>query len=226
MPEIFKTGSRPVWRCVSASTGVALTVLTIACGSSSDFTAPQGGGGGGGGAAIVSSVTVSPGSANLLVYVVDSTTLGTAALIATPKDAAGNALSGKTVTWSSSDTTVAKVSTSGVVKAVAAGTATIKATSENQSGQVLVTVTRPAVAQVSVVPLTSSIKIGATETLTVTLLDSQQHLLTGRLIVPHNDTPSIITVSGGNVTGVAAGTGTVSYTSEGVATTATVTVTP
>ena len=224
MSEVSKTGSRRFWRYVSTYAGFALTVLAVACGGGSDVTGPPGGGGGG--AAVVSSVAVSPGSANLLVYVVDSTTLGTVALTATPKDAAGNALSGRTITWSSSDTTVAKVSTTGLVKAVAAGTATIKATSENQSGQVLVTVARPAVAQVSVVPLTSSIKVGATETLTVTLLDSQQHLLTGRIIGPHNNTPSIITVSGGDVTGVAAGTGTVSYTSEGVTTTATITVTP
>lgn len=183
--------------------------------------------GGGGTLATVASVSVSPTSANLLVGVVDSTTLGTVVITPTLKDAGGNVLSGQTVTWSSSADSVAKVSSTGVVTAAGAGTASIKATSGSQSGQVSVTVTRPVVDTITVSPLTSTIKVGASETLVVTLLDAQGHALgSGRLIVEFNNSPSIISASGGTITGVAPGTGTITYKSENnTVTVATITVT-
>src|SRR5207244_7837774 len=50
-------------------------------------------------------------------------------------------LSGRTVTWSSSNTAVATVSTSGLVSGVAPGSITISATSEGKSGTAAITVT-------------------------------------------------------------------------------------
>jgi uncharacterized protein YjdB len=173
----------------------------------------------------VASVAVSTPSSALLIGVSDST-LGSTTATATEKDASGNALSDRTVSWSSSATTVATVDASGVIRAVGEGTATITATSEEKSGQISVTVTRPPVLQVNVVPLTSSIKVGAAETLAVTLLDAAGHSLTGRLIATVNNSPTLITVSGGQVTGVAAGTATVNFSSEGITTVATISVTP
>jgi len=145
----------------------------------------------------------------------------------TLKDAGGNVLSGRTITWSSSADSVAKVSSTGVVTAAGAGTASITATSEGQHGQVSVIVTRPAVDTITVTPLTSTIKVGSSETLVVTLLDAQGHALGGgRAIVEFNNSPSIISASGGTITGVAPGTGTISYKSENNAVTvATITVT-
>jgi uncharacterized protein YjdB len=167
-------------------------------------------------------------SANLLVGVADSTTLGTTTITPTLKDASGNVLSGLAVTWSSTAANIAKVSSTGVVSAVGAGTASITATSEGQSGQVSVTVTRPVVDTVTVTPVSSSIKVGASETLVVTLLDAQGHVLSGgRPIVEFNNSPSIITAMSGTITGVAPGTGTVSYKSENnTVTVASITVTP
>jgi hypothetical protein len=55
-------------------------------------------------------------------------------------DSLGNALTGRTVTWNSSATGVATVSTSGVVTAVAPGTANITAASEGKSGLAMITV--------------------------------------------------------------------------------------
>lgn len=82
---------------------------------------------------VAASVQVSPGAATLTVG--DSTTL-----TATVKDASGNVISGAPVTWSSDNTAAATVSTSGVVKAVGAGTATITAKSGNASGTATVVV--------------------------------------------------------------------------------------
>ena len=80
--------------------------------------------------------------------------------------------------------------------------------------------------QVSVVPQSSSVAVGATVSLAVTLLDSQGHQLTHRLIATVNNSPSLVTVAGGQIKGVAAGTATVNYSSEGVTTVATIVVTP
>jgi uncharacterized protein YjdB len=81
----------------------------------------------------VASVTVSPAPA--------SVTVGqTVQLTATPKDANGNSLTGRVVTWTTSDAAVATVSASGLVSGLVVGTATITATSEEKSGNSVVTV--------------------------------------------------------------------------------------
>ena len=82
----------------------------------------------------VASVTVSPATVSLQPG-------QTQQLTATPKDAGGNSLSGRVVTWASGSTAVATVSGSGLVSGVAAGSTTITATSEGKSGGASVTVT-------------------------------------------------------------------------------------
>src|SRR2546425_5009171 len=79
----------------------------------------------------VASVTVAP--ATVLVGV-------TVQLTATTKDAAGNLLTGRTVTWATSKPGVATVNSTGLATGVAAGQATITATSEGQSGTAAITV--------------------------------------------------------------------------------------
>jgi uncharacterized protein YjdB len=85
-------------------------------------------------AAPVSSVAVSPATASLQVG-------QSIQLAATPKDASGTALTGRVVTWASSAPAVATVNGSGLVTAVAAGSATMTATSEGTGGTGAVTVT-------------------------------------------------------------------------------------
>src|ERR1019366_8702349 len=76
----------------------------------------------------VASVTVSPASPSLVVG-------GSQQLTATTLDANGATLTGRTVTWTSMNTNYATVNSStGLATAVAAGTATIKATSETKEG--------------------------------------------------------------------------------------------
>src|SRR5947207_12584475 len=82
----------------------------------------------------VGSVEVTPATASVQAG-------QTVQLTATPRDAGGNPLSGRAVTWSSSNTTVATVSNSGLVSGVTPGSATITATSEGKSGTSSVTVT-------------------------------------------------------------------------------------
>jgi uncharacterized protein YjdB len=81
----------------------------------------------------VASVTLSPASATVSAG-------ATQQLTATLKDASGNTLTGRTVTWTSSSAT-ATVNGSGLVTGVAAGSATITATSGAVSGTAAITVT-------------------------------------------------------------------------------------
>jgi carboxypeptidase family protein/Big-like domain-containing protein len=81
----------------------------------------------------VASVTIAPANPTLVP-------LQTTQLSATLKDAAGATLSGRSITWSSSATTVASVSGTGLVTAVLAGTTTVTASSEGRNASVTVTV--------------------------------------------------------------------------------------
>jgi len=64
----------------------------------------------------------------------------TLTLTATTKDATGTTVTGRTITWSTSASSVATVNSSGLVTAVATGTATVTATSEGQNASAAITV--------------------------------------------------------------------------------------
>ena len=167
----------------------------------------------------VASVTVSPTAVGVTVG-------ATTQLTATPNDANGTALSGRTVTWATSNAAVATVSASGLVTSVAAGSATITATSEGQSGTSAITVTNVPVASVTVSPATASITVGATTQLTATPKDANGAALSGRVVTWATSNAAIATVSAsGLVRGVAAGSATITAASEGKSGTAAMTVT-
>ncbi|MEO6446843.1 MAG: Ig-like domain-containing protein [Gemmatimonadaceae bacterium] len=81
----------------------------------------------------VATISVSPSSSSVNVG-------GTVSLSATAFNSAGSALSTKPITWSSSATGIASVSAAGVVTGLAAGAATIFASSEGRAGSAAVTV--------------------------------------------------------------------------------------
>lgn len=192
--------------------GILSCALVVGCG----------GGGGGEPAgppppAAVSTVSVEPTALTLLVGAAQ-------ALVATPRDAAGSALSGRSVTWLSGNTAVASVSSTGTVTGVTAGTTTITATSEGRSGSAQVTVLAP-VASVVVSPATSSIGVGGTTTLTAVTLDASGASLTGRSVTWTSSNTGVASVSGaGTVTALAPGSVTITASSEGRAGTAQVVV--
>ena len=102
----------------------------------------------------VATVAVTPPTSSLSIG-------QTAQLSAITRDANGNTLTGRVVAWSTSSAAIATVSSSGLVSAVAAGTATITATSENQTGSATITVASPpTVTSVAVTPASSSIAVG------------------------------------------------------------------
>ena len=157
----------------------------------------------------VASVAVIVGSVNLIV---GANTQASATL----KDASGNVLTGRTVSWSTNSVDVATVTPAGLVTAVAAGSVAITATSEGQSGSAGVTVTPVPVASVSVSLAASTLTVGATTQATATLKDANGNVLTGRGVIWASSNTTVATVStSGVVTAVSAGTASITASSEG-----------
>jgi uncharacterized protein YjdB len=168
----------------------------------------------------VATVSVNPPSVSVVAG--RSTTLA-----ATLRDASGQIVTGRAVAWSSSNTLVATVSSSGVVTAIAPGAAAITATSEGRSGSSSVTVTSVPVATVTVAPTPTTLETGSTITLSATLKDAGGATLTNRAIAWSSSNSLVASVSGtGVVTAVSAGSATITATSDGVSGTAAVTVKP
>jgi uncharacterized protein YjdB len=143
----------------------------------------------------------------------------------TPRDAAGAALANRTIEWSSSNTSVARVTQTGAVTTFAAGTAQIIATVEGVSGNATLTV-QPPVGSVTVALAASSISVGQTTTATATVRDAGNVVLTGRPVTWTSSTPAVATVNAttGVVTAVGPGLASIVATSEGIAGGATLTV--
>lgn len=171
----------------------------------------------------VAAVSVAPGSASRIVG-------QTASFSAAATDANGNVLSGRAVAWSSSNSSIATVSALGLAKAVAAGTATITATSEGKSGAAQIVVSGPAppsVAAVAVSPPTRDMQVGDSANLAATVKDSTGAVLSGRTVTWATSAASVATVSStGLVIAVGAGPVTITATSGGVSGTSAVTVHP
>lgn len=169
--------------------------------------------------AAVATVDISPASATLLPP-------ATQQLTVTLKDASGNTLSGRSITWSSDNSGIASVSTSGFVTSVAAGKATISAASEGKSGTASITVLAP-VAAVTLDRATAIVAIGDSLQLTATLKDAAGAIITGRIVTWTSSAPTLATVSAsGMITALAAGSVTITAASEGKSADAAVTVLP
>jgi hypothetical protein len=175
-------------------------------------------------APVVANVAVSPGTAT--GYIGDA-----AQFSAVATDSAGNSID-RTVTWSSSDTAVATITTTGYATAVGIGSAQLIATVDGVQGVATVSVvprqveTPPAVASVTVGPSSTSVETQKSAQLSVTLRDSAGNVLTGRAVAWTSANAAIASVSSnGAVVGVAAGATMISASSEGISGDAAVTVT-
>jgi len=161
----------------------------------------------------VASITVALASVSLTA---GQTTQATATL----RDSAGNALTGRTITWSSSDQALATVSATGLVTAVAAGSTTIIATAEEKTGSASLTVTPAAPAPVASVSLSApntTLTVGQSTQVNVVIRDAGGNALTGRVVAWKSTSPAIATVTAnGVVNAIATGTTTIQATSEGV----------
>ena len=149
-------------------------------------------------------VTVSPSTHEL-------TALGaTVQLSAEVRDQNARVMAGATVTWTSSANSVATVDASGLVTAAGNGTATITASAGPASGSAVVTVTQ-SVASVEVSPSVDELTaLGQTVQLTAEAFDENGHAVAGAEFSWESSDAAVATVdASGLVTGVAAGTATI-----------------
>ena len=134
------------------------------------------------------------------------------------------------VTWSSNNTAVASVDQTGKVTGVSAGTATITVTTQDGNKTATCTVTVPdpsadpvAVTGVSLNKTSTSLTVGATETLTATVAPANA---TNQAVTWSSNNTAVASVDqNGKVTGVSAGTATITVTTQDGNKTATCTVT-
>lgn len=131
----------------------------------------------------------------------------------------------KTVTWSTTDASVATVSTSGVVNAVGLGSCTIQATAGGKSATCAVTVVEATIPVSSITLNTTSLSltVGDTQSLTATVLPENA---TDKTVTWSSNDTGVATVStSGLVTAVSAGTATITASAGGKSATCSVTVT-
>ena len=149
----------------------------------------------------------------------------TVALSATPRDAAGAVVQGRTVTWTTLAPDVATVNAStGVVTAIRAGLAVIRATIDQKFDQVTVTVVAP-VSNIEITGRRTAVGVSSTLPLAATPRDPNGVILTGRTITwSTSDATKATVTQDGVVSGVSTGSVTITATTEGVTGSFTLTV--
>ena len=153
------------------------------------------------------------------------TSLGqTAQLTADVRDQAGRAMDGVPVVWSSADTTVAVVDSSGLVTAVGGGAATVTATAGEAVGEARVNV-RQSAGSVTVSPSMDSVALGDTLQLVAEAYDETGHVVEGAVFTWSSSDAPVATVDpSGLVRGAGEGTATITATAGDASGTSEITV--
>jgi trimeric autotransporter adhesin len=199
------------------------TVSSVAPGTAT-ITAQSGGQSG---SAVLTVMPVPVASVAVVLAPAIATVGETVSATATLRSASNQVLTGRVVSWSTSNPSVATVSASGVITTLVPGTTTVQATSEGQSGSAVLTVTAVPVATVTVALGQPTLTAGATTSASATLRGATGQLLSGRTINWASSNTAVATINAtGAITAIAPGTVTISATSEGRTGSAVLTVTP
>ena len=163
----------------------------------------------------VASITIQPNGGSVPAG-------GTLTFTATARDAGGQVLTGRPITWRSSNDAVATVSANGLMTAISPGVATITASAPNAgpggttpTASVNVTVLIEPVATAVIVPSPAGVQVGQVLNLSVNLFDSGGDPLSaaGRTIAWSSNNLPVATVSAtGAATGVSVGSATITAT--------------
>ncbi len=143
------------------------------------------------GAAVIATLTVTPASPQIYTGGSQQFTA-----TATYSDGSTKDLT-STVTWSATPSTVATISTAGLLTAVAAGAFTLTATSGTMVATVSGTITDATLASIAVSPATATIASGSTQQLTATgtYTDQSTKVLTGSVTWTSSN-PSVLAING------------------------------
>ena len=172
-------------------------------------------------------------AASLAILTPDTTFfLGDAKSISTLlRNTNGDTLKTRNRTYTSKDTSIATISSAGLITAKKVGTVNVILSAEGLADTIAVTVVPRPVQTIVVTPGSSNLRVGQTVKLTAELIAANDEVLTGRTIVWSSDDPSVATVDQtGLVTAVAGANPprsvVIRATSEGKTGGATVFVTP
>lgn len=165
----------------------------------------------------VTSVTVTPATPTMIAGQMQQLSAQAAYSDGTSKDVTSTAI------WSSQSQSVATVSGSGVVTAVGTGQDTIVATFSGVQGTVSISV--QAITSIAITPGSVTIWLNSTQQLNAiaTLTDGSALDITNTAVWT-SSAPASATVTGGSVTGVAAGNATITSTAAGVSSSAAISV--
>ncbi|HEU4882211.1 MAG TPA: Ig-like domain-containing protein [Longimicrobium sp.] len=161
----------------------------------------------------VASVEITPGTLQLPVQ-------DTRSLSATARTHTGAVLTGRMMSWSSSDSSVVRVDINGNATALKVGTAVITAALDGRQGQSIIEVVTQSqanpVASVTVVGQVADMEPGESRWLEARLWSASGAVLFDREIAWSSSDSTVVRVSStGTVTGVRGGTATITATSEG-----------
>lgn len=146
--------------------------------------------------------------------------------VATAADANGGVITGRSITWTSSNNSIVTV-TGGVITAVGLGSADVSATIEGKVGTVALSITLVPVASVTIIPASDSVIVGHAIALTVLVKDSAGNTLSGRALTWQSSDSTKVTVTAtGLIRGVSAGSAVITASAEGKNGSATVKVLP
>jgi hypothetical protein len=206
------------WRKLALAVGVVYLALASACGDGPVGVAPVMTRPAAVLSGTIARVAMTPTTASVPVG-------ATTTLAALAYSSSGTLVTGGTFGWTSNNKAVATVS-GGVVTGVAPGTATIKVGSGGFTAMCTITVTPVMAASLTLAPASASVPVGGTLQLAATVKDASGSILTTRPMTWSSSAAPVATVSAtGAVSGVAAGSATVTAAVDGQTATSQVTVT-
>jgi len=168
--------------------------------------------------AVPTSMTVTPSSVSLV-------TGQSAQLVASVLDASGAVVPNRPVVWSSENSSVASVSSDGLVFGAGMGTTVVHASADGLTASVSVSVTGIKAVSVSVLPQLLALTVGDTSRLVATVRAADSSLLSNRAVTWSSSNPASVTISPtGLVTAGGAGTATINAQADGISATVPVTV--
>jgi hypothetical protein len=147
----------------------------------------------------VGTISVTPLTANIPFN-------GTQVFTATAKDALGTIIPGVTFTWSSSAPSIAIIGANGLATAQSLiGSTNITASAFGKtSNPVVLNVTAPTVATITITPVTASIPVGGTQTFTATAKDLNGNAIPGVTFTWASSAPTVASISVGGLASASA----------------------